>query len=180
MTYVGRTPSRSKNLAWRGSSAMFSTVMPVRLRFQLSSSVSSETMSGRGPGARDMLRLHSRAAAQPGAQLPRRIEGAQRASTEPTPKDRDLFRHPIGRGPLTFVGIGATQEVEPAIAPLDRALNHRAHQHETDAVPLPRGIAAALVEVDRITPGEPIPGGDRRARHVQRGQPEFATRRQLD
>src|SRR6266568_2085660 len=96
---------------------MFSTVTSVRLRLQLSSSVSSDTISG-------------------------------------------------------ISSIGAAQEVKAPVAALDGAPDHRRHEDETNTLALPVGIAATLVEVDRVAPREPVPGGDGRAIDIQRGQPE--------
>src|SRR5216117_1278869 len=147
---------------------MFSTVTSCRLRFQLSSSVSIDTMRRTLP-----LRI------QPSPECCRTI---QRAEPPPTPtraEDRELLGHAPGLGPVTLVGVVPTQEIEAAVAALDRAPDHRTHQHQADALALPAWIAATLVEVHRVATGETVPRRGRLAIEVERGQPQLLPRGQL-
>src|SRR5258708_6017508 len=103
---------------------MFSTATSSRLRFQLSSSVSIDTTT-----------IVSRVSAM---DYPRRpIEGAHPPPPPSRPEDDDLTGLPLRPGPVRLVAVLAAQEVEPAVAALDRAADHAPHQHEADTLPFP-------------------------------------------
>src|SRR6266545_927495 len=146
---------------------MFSSVTARRLRYQLSSSVSIDTM--RTPP----LRIET---------SPECCRSIQRAEPPPTPtraEDRDLLGHPPGLGPVPLVGVVTAQEIEAAVAALDGAPDHRPHEHQADALTVPPRIAATLVEVDGVAAGEPVPRGRRHTIEVERRQPQLPPCRQL-
>src|SRR2546422_860948 len=148
---------------------MFFTVTCWRLRYQLSSSVSMDTRTKTLP---EWTAAGSSIGRHP---LPERGGCIKRRQPEPCPpraEDDGLAGPPSGRRPLLFVAVVPTQEVERAIALLNRALNHLSHQHQPHAFPLPARVAPALVEVHRVAGREAVPGCRGLTIHVQRGQPQ--------
>src|SRR5438034_1037612 len=110
---------------------MLSTVTPLRLRCQLSSSVSIETMtrvSRMATALRDPIEHPDPAAAPPGA------------------KHHDLTGPALRGGPVAFVCVRAAQKIEPAVPALDRTADHHAHEHQADTLPLPLWRPTALIE----------------------------------
>src|SRR5437870_12545721 len=73
------------------------------------------------------------------------------------PKSYGLVRHAARGGPLHLVRFSPPQEIEPPIAPLDRAADHHRHEHVPDALRRPAGIAAALIEIDGVAMRKTIP-----------------------
>src|SRR5690348_5710513 len=138
---------------------MFSTVVPLRLRCQLSSSVSRETMTS-------VSRMEP--------VLRQKVERPEPAAPPSRPEDHELPGGAPGPGPVRLVGVLAAQEVEPAVALLDGAADHDPHQHLAHALVLPAQGAAALVEVDRVVRGEPVPRRRGLALAVEGGEPEPA------
>src|SRR5258706_8732790 len=162
--YVGRTPRRSKNVARPRSSPIFSTVTPLRVRCQLSSSVSIETMT-----------MTSRMATP----LRHPIERAHPAAAPAGAKHHDLAGRALRGGPVPLVGVFAAQEVEPLVAALDRAADHHAHEHEPDTRALPLRRAAALIEVDRVVRRKTVPGRGGLPCQIERREPEPPALRHL-
>src|SRR5258708_7587181 len=150
-------PRRSKQVASVRSSAMFSTVTPVRVRCQLSSSVSIETTT-----------VTSRMATT----LRDPIQRAHPPAPPPGAEDDDFARHALRARPVALVRVSAAQETEPPVPALDRAADHHAHKDEADARVFPLRRAAALVEIDRVGRGESVPGCRRLPVQIQRREPE--------
>src|SRR5256885_14562929 len=103
---------------------MFSFVTPWRLRYQLSSSVSMETIIRTGSGIGFL--------SQAPVELGDGIQPAQPARPPAAPEDRDLLGDSLRRGPLSLVRIVAAQEIEAPEAALHAAANHRREQHLAD------------------------------------------------
>src|SRR5438876_1395916 len=107
------------------------------------------------------------------------VERPRPAATPPGAKHDDLARHPLRAGPGALVRVFAAQEVEPLVALLDRAANHHAHEHGTNAGALPLRRAAALIEVDRVVRGESVPGRGGLPVQIERREPEPSPLRHL-
>src|SRR5438477_8768131 len=87
------------------------------------------------------------ASPQPGAQPSGQIEAAEPLAAPTRSKGHQLGCRTLRGGPLQLVRLVPPQEIEPAVAELDRAADHHAHQNDPYALVLPAWIAAALVEI---------------------------------
>src|SRR5438105_12491274 len=107
--------------------------------------------------------------------LPEDRDPIERAQPEPSPpraEDHGLAGLPSRRRPVLLVAVVPTQEVEPAIALPNRALDHQAHQHQPHAFSLPARGAPALVEVHRVVGAKAVPSRCGLPVEVQRAKPE--------